>query len=38
MQEQVKTPEELPGREAGGGRGKEEGEEPQKNVLQPIPT
>ena len=28
----------LLGREAGGGRGKEEGEEPQKNVLQPIPT
>ena len=38
MQEPEKTPEELPGREAGGGRGKEEGEEPQKNVLQPIPT
>ena len=38
MQEQEKTSEELPGREAGGGRGKEEGEEPQKNVLQPIPT
>ena len=38
MQEPVKAPEELPGREAGGGRGKEEGEEPQKHVLQPIPT
>ena len=38
MQEPEKTPEELPRREAGGGRGKEEGEEPQKNVLQPIPT
>ena len=37
MQEPEKTPKELPGREAGGGRGKEEGEEPQKNVLQPIP-
>ena len=38
MQEPVKAPEELPGREAGGGRGKEEGEEPQEHVLQPIPT
>ena len=38
MQELVKAPEELPGREAGGGRGKEEGKEPQKHVLQPIPT
>ena len=38
MQEPEKTSEELPGREAGGGREKEEGEEPQKNVLQPIPT
>ena len=38
MQELEKAPEELPGREAGGGRGKEEGEEPKKNVLQPIPT
>ena len=37
MQELVKTPEELPGREAGGGRGKEVGEEPQKLILQPIP-
>ena len=38
MQEPVKAPEELPRREAGGGRGKEEGEEPQKHILQPIPT
>ena len=38
MQEPEKTSEELLGREAGGGRGKEEGKEPQKNVLQPIPT
>ena len=38
MQEPEKTSEELPGREAGGGRGKEEGEEPQKNVLQSIPN
>ena len=37
MQKPEKTSEELPRREAGGGRGKEEGEEPQKNVLQPIP-
>ena len=37
MQEPIKAPEELPGREAGGGRGKEEGGEPQKHVLQPIP-
>ena len=37
-QEPEKTSEELPGREAGGGRGKEEGEKPQKHVLQPIPT
>ena len=37
-QEPEKTSEELPGREAGGGKGKEEGEEPQKLVLQPIPT
>ena len=36
--EQEKTSEELPGREVGGGRGKEEGEKPQKHVLQPIPT
>ena len=32
-QEPEKTSEELPGREAGGGRGKEEGEKPQKHVL-----
>ena len=38
MQEPEKTYEELSGREAGGGRGKEEGDEPQMNVLQPIPT
>ena len=38
MQEPEKTSEELLGREAGGSRGKEEGEEPQKNVLKPIPT
>ena len=37
-QEPEKTSEELQGREARGGRGKEEGEEPQKHVLQPIPT
>ena len=33
MQELVKTPEKLSRREAGGGRGKEEGEEPQNHVL-----
>ena len=37
MQEPEKAPEELLGREAWGGRGKEEGEEPKNNVLQPIP-
>ena len=37
MQEPVKAPEELPKREARGGRGKEAGEEPQKLILQPIP-
>ena len=37
MQEPVEAPEELPAREAGGGRGKEVGEEPQKLILQPIP-
>ena len=37
MQEPAKAPEELPGRQAGGGRGNEGGEEPQKHVLQPIP-
>ena len=34
MQEPVEALEELP---AGGGRGKEVGEEPQKLILQPIP-
>ena len=38
MQEPIKAPEELPGRETGAGRGKEEGEEPQKHVFQPILT
>ena len=37
MQEPVEASEELPAREAGGGRGKEVGEEPQKLILQPIP-
>ena len=37
MQELVEAPEELPAREAGGGRGKEVGEEPQNLILQPIP-
>ena len=37
MQEPVEAPEELPAKEAGGGRGKEAGEEPQKLILQPIP-
>ena len=37
MQELVEAPEELPSREAGGGKGKEAGEEPQKLILQPIP-
>ena len=37
MQEPVEAPEELPAREAGGGRGKEVGEEPQKIILHPIP-
>ena len=37
MQEPVKAPEELPAREAGGGRGTEAGEEPQKFILQAIP-
>ena len=37
MQEPVEAPEELPAREAGGGRGNEAGEEPQKLILQPIP-
>ena len=38
MQEPVKAPEELPGGEAGGGRGKEEGEKTQEPIIQPIPT
>ena len=33
----MEAPEELPTREAGGGRGKEAGEEPQEPTLQPIP-
>ena len=33
----MEAPEELPTGEAGGGRGKEEGEEPQEPILQPIP-
>ena len=37
MQEPVEAPEELPAREAGGGRGKEAGEEPQKLILHLIP-
>ena len=37
MQKQVEAPEELPTGEAGGGRGKEAGEEPQEPILQPIP-
>ena len=36
MQKPVEAPEELPTGEAGGGRGKEAGEEPQKLILQPI--
>ena len=37
MQEPVEAPEELPIEEAGGGRGKEAGEEPQKLIPQPNP-
>ena len=37
MQEPVEAPEELPVEEAGGGRGKEAGEEPQKLIPLPIP-
>ena len=37
MQEPVEALEELPTGEAGGGRGKEAGEEPQEPILQPIP-
>ena len=33
----MEAPEELPTGEAGGGRGKEVGEEPQEPTLQPIP-
>ena len=37
MQEPVEAPEELPAREAGGGRGKEAGEEPENLILHLIP-
>ena len=37
MQELGEALEELPTREAWGGRGKEAGEEPRKLILQPIP-
>ena len=37
MQEPVEAPEELPVEEAGGGRGKEAGEEAQKLIPQPNP-
>ena len=37
MQEPIEASEELPVEEAGGGRGKEAGEEPQKLIPQPIP-
>ena len=37
MQKPVESPEELPTGEAGGGRGKEAGEEPQESILQTIP-
>ena len=37
MQEPVEAPKELPIEEAGGGRGKEAGDEPQKLIPQPIP-
>ena len=37
MHEPVEAPEELPVEEAGGGRGKEAGEEPKKLIPQPIP-
>ena len=37
LQEPVEAPEELPAGEAGGGRGKEAGEEPQEPILQQIP-
>ena len=37
MQKPVEALEELPTGEAGGGKGKEAGEEPQEPILQPIP-
>ena len=37
MHEPVEAPKELPVEEAGGGRGKEAGEEPKKLILQPKP-
>ena len=37
MQEPIEAPEELPTREAGGGRGMEAREEPQKLILHSIP-
>ena len=37
MQKPVEALEELPTGEAGGGRGKEVGEDPQEPILQPIP-
>ena len=37
MQEPVEAPKELPTGKAGGGKGKEAGEEPQEPILQPIP-
>ena len=37
MHEPVEAPEELPVEEAGGGRGKEAGEEPQKLIPQRNP-
>ena len=37
MQEPVEAPEEFQTGKAGGGRGKEAGEEPQEPILQPIP-
>ena len=37
LQEPAEAPEELPTGEAGGGRGKEAGEEPLEPIIQPIP-
>ena len=37
MKKPVEAPDELPTGEAGGGRGKEVGKEPQEPILQPIP-